>query len=67
MKKKNCKRCKKLKKITSYSGVCNSCLNSSAQEMGKLSAKARKSIHDSEYYRGMGKKSAIARKKKALN
>lgn len=64
--KKICKKCKKKKAITSYSGICNSCLNPNAQAMGKLSAKARKKIHNSEHYRKMGKRSAELRMKQKI-
>lgn len=63
MKKKICKECKKLKLIESYSGRCNSCINSHASAMGKLSAEARKKIHTSDHYRKMGKRSAEMRSK----
>lgn len=39
--------------------------NESAVALGKLSAKARSKIHDSEYYKGLAKKSVKARKLKA--
>ncbi len=41
--------------------------NPHAVAMGKLSAQARKHMHDSDYYRELQKKSVESKKKRKLN